>query len=219
MGDAWKQLRELGPVLALIYIPTVVGLGLLVVVNLVADDVPLRLFFIDPVSEFSAPMYVGLVSNFGVVLWGSAASVCLFGAWLLRQKPDARPQAMFLAASGLISALLMFDDLYLLHEEVFPERLHIPQPLVLTAYGVLLVVNFVRFRRMVLESDFALLLLASGFFAASVAVDLFVTPEEFFLFDDFSGRHLVEDGLKLLGIVGWTAYFWRLSTQTVRSSV
>ncbi len=212
------QLRRLGPLLALIYIPTVAALGVLVVIHLVSD-VPLRSFFIDPVSEFSAPMYIGLVSNFGVVLWGSAASVCLFGGWLLRENSNSRPQAVFLVASGLISALLMFDDLYLLHEEILPERLHIPQPLVFAAYGALIVAYLVRFRRLILESDFALLVLACGFFAASVAVDVFVKPEEFLLFGDFLGRHLIEDGLKLLGIVGWTAYFWRLSTQTVRSSV
>ncbi|MDH3539860.1 MAG: hypothetical protein OEP52_07695 [Acidimicrobiia bacterium] len=213
-----RQLRELGPLLAVIYVPTMVALGLLVVVNVVTN-VPLRSFFIDPVSEFNAPMYIGLVSNFGVVLWASAASVCLFAGWLLLKNDDTRSHGVFLVASGLISGLLMFDDLYLLHEEVLPERLHIPQPLVFAAYGVMVVGYLVRFRRLIMESDFALLFLACGFFAASLLVDVFVTPEEFLLFDDYPGRHLVEDGLKLLGIVGWTAYYWRLPTRMVRSSI
>lgn len=212
-----KQLVDLRALLALIYLPTLAAVGVLVAVYLVAD-VPLRSFFIDPVSEFSAPMYVGLVSNFGVVLWGSAASVCLFGGWLLLQESNTRPRAIFLLASGLISAILMFDDLYLLHEEVFPERLHVPQPLIYAAYGAVIVGYLIGFRHLIRESDFALLFLAFVFFGASALVDLFVTPEEFMLFTDFPGRHLTEDGLKLLGIVGWTAYFWRLATQTVRTS-
>jgi len=216
--EVGRQLRELRSLLLLIYLPTVGALGLLVVINRVAD-IPLRLFFIDPVAEFSAPMYVGLVSNFGVVLWGSAASVCLFGGWLLLKNPRTRSRAWFLVVSGLISAVLMFDDLYLLHEEVLPERLHIPQPLVFVAYGGLIVGFLIGFRRLILASDFALLLLAFGFFGASILVDVFVTTEEFFIFGDFAGRHLIEDGLKLLGIVVWTAYFWRVSIRTVRSSI
>jgi hypothetical protein len=210
----WKQLRELRGVLALVYIPLLLGIGALVVVNLVAD-IPLRSFFTDPVTEFAAPMYIGLVSNFGVVLWGSAASVCLFGGWLLLRSPGTQPQAMFLLASGAFSGLLMFDDLYLLHEEILPERLHIPQPLVFVGYGALLLAFLLRFRRLILDSDYALLVLAGGFFAVSVCVDLVVTTEELYLFGDFAVRELIEDGCKVLGIAAWTTYFWRVATRTV----
>lgn len=80
-------------------------------------------------------------------------------------------------------------------------------------------VGFVLFRRMILGSEFALLLLAVGFFAGPVFVDLFVTPEEFFIFGDLAGGFLSEDGLKLLGVAASAAYFWRVAMQTVRSSV
>ena len=63
------QSRKLIPLLLLIYIPLLLGMAVLVAIYLIAD-IPLRTFFIDPVSEFNAPMYVGLVSNFGVLLWG-----------------------------------------------------------------------------------------------------------------------------------------------------
>jgi hypothetical protein len=64
-----------------------------------------------------------------------------------------------------------------------------------------------RFTRTILATDYVLLLLAFGFLAASAYVDLFVTPEEFFIAGDVPGRHLVEDGLKLFGIFSWAAYF------------
>ena len=74
-----------------------------------------------------------------------------------------------------------------------------------------------RFRRIVERTDFVFLVLAGLFFAGSLLVDVFVTEEEFFLFGDFAGRDLTEDGLKLFGIVSWTVYLWRTALATVRS--
>jgi hypothetical protein len=108
----------------------------------------------------------------------------------------------------------MFDDLYLLHEEVLPDHLHVPQKLVFAIYGGLVLVFLFRFRRMILDTDFVLLVAAFGFFALSVLVDLFVTPEEFTVFG-LPGRHLIEDGLKLLGIATWATYFVRTSIQKI----
>lgn len=209
-----RQLSELRPLLLLLYVPTLLGIGVLVVVDLVAD-IPLRLFFIDPVAEFAAPMYVGLVSNFGVALWVSTASVCLFGAWLLHRDLRTLPEAQFLLGAGLISAVLGFDDLYLMHEEVLPERLHIPEPVVFAAYGALVLGFLFRFRKPILRSEFALLLLAFGFFAFSIFVDVVIPEEEFEIVGDLAGRHLIEDGFKLFGIVSWTAYFWRVAVRMV----
>jgi hypothetical protein len=208
------QLQQLMPLLFAIYIPLLLGLAALVAIYLIAE-IPLRIFFIDPVSEFNAPMYVGLVSNFGVLLWGAAASTSLFGGWLAFKSRKNRESAWFLICFGLISTLLMLDDLYLLHEEVIEDHLHIPQKFVFVAYGVLVLGLLIRFRKIIFDSDFSLLYLAFGFLAISVAVDLFVTPEEFFIFGGFPGRHIIEDGFKLLGIATWSVYFTRTSFQKV----
>ena len=213
-----SQAARLRVLLVIIYAVALLTLAALVVVHFVAD-IPLRLFFIDPVAEFSSPMYVGAVSNLGVVLWGSTASACLFGGWLLWGRQNAAEQSRFLLGSAVVSAILLFDDLFLLHEEVLPERLKIPQPIVFVGYGLLVGWLLWRFRTLILESDFVLLVLAAGFFAGSLLVDLFVTPAEFFIFGDFAGRDLIEDGLKFLGIISWTAYFWRVAIRTLRPMV
>lgn len=215
---AGGQVSRLRWLLLLAFGATAVGLLGLVVVNVVAD-VPLRVFFTDPVTEFSAPMYVGLISNFGVVLWGSAASVCLFAAWLQRTDPDRREHSEFLAVAGLVSTVLLFDDLYLLHEEIIPERLHIPQPAVLAAYVFMVAWFLVRYRRLIEETDFVLLVLAGVFFAGSVLVDVLFPEGELLIVGDLPGRDLVEDGPKLLGIVAWTIYMWRVATQLARTPV
>lgn len=211
-SDLREQTPKLAPLLLLVYIPILLGLAALVVVYLVAD-IPLRWFFIDPVAEFNAPMYIRLVSNFGVLLWCAAAAVCLFSGWLVFSRTKKRELFWFLICAGLVSSLLMFDDLYLL--EVLPDHAHIPQKLVFVGYGGLVLTFLIRFRQEILNTDFLLLLLAFGFFALSVFVDLFVTPEEFYIFGSFPGRHIIEDGFKLLGIATWSVYLIRTCMQKV----
>lgn len=209
-----SQLKQLTPFMFLFYTPILLGLAGLVAVYLIAD-IPMRLFFIDPVAEFNAPMYIGLISNLGVLLWGAAASVCLFGGWLCLQSEGHREKGWFLTCAGLISAMLMLDDLYLLHEEVIEDHLFIPQEFVFLAYGVMVLCLLVRFRKLILSTDYLLLLLAFVFLATSIAVDVFVKPEEFTVFGDIPGRHIIEDGFKLLGIATWSVYFVRTSMQLV----
>jgi hypothetical protein len=202
------QLPGLLPLICWVYLPVLMGLTALVVIYLVTG-IPLRLFFIDPVAEFNSPMYIGFVSNLGVLLWCAAASICLFSGWLTFANKGQRRLAWFLIGSGLLSAMLMFDDLYLLHEEVIEDHLFIPQVYVFALYGFFLVSLLIRFRSEILDSDFVLLLAAFGFFAISVGVDLFVTPEDFTIFGGFPGRYIIEDGFKLLGITSWSLYFVR----------
>ena len=109
----------------------------------------------------------------------------------------------------------MFDDLFLLHEEVIEDHLHIHQMFVFAAYGAMVLWLLVRFRDLIAGTDFILLVFSLLFFAISVVVDLFVKPEEFFIFGSFPGRHIVEDGFKLLGIATWSTYFIRTSIQRV----
>jgi hypothetical protein len=214
VSNAIAQIHRKKLLLSLIYIPILMGLTTLVIVHLLTG-IPLRWFFIDPVAEFNAPMYIGLVSNFGVLLWCAAASVCLFGGWLALIRTGHRESALFLICAGLVSSLLMLDDLYLLHEEVLPDHLFIPQKLVFAGYGCLILTFLFRFRQIILTTDFMLLFIAFGFFAISVFVDLFVTPEEFFIFGSLPGRDLIEDGFKFLGIVTWALYFISTCRQQV----
>jgi len=153
-SEVLRQVKSLSPLMLFICVPTLLLIASTVVVNL-KTDLPIRYFFIDPVAEFNAPMYIGLLSNFGVLLWCSAASVCLFSGVMLFHQEKQREVSLFLIGSGLITSLLMFDDLYLLHEEVFPDHLFVPQPLVFVAYAVLIIAYFVRFRKMIWNTDFA----------------------------------------------------------------
>lgn len=201
-----RQFRTLRPFLLTVYLPTILSLAILVFVHVISD-IPISYFMIDPAAEFNAPMYVGCFSNFGVLIWCSTAAVCLFSGGLLFVDGTVRETSLFILCSGLMTSVLMFDDLFMLHEEVLPDHFFIPQPVVFLGYIGMIVAYLYRFRQVILSTDYLpLLLLALGFFGMSAFVDLFVTPEEF-QFAGLQVRYLIEDGLKLLGIVSWATYF------------
>jgi hypothetical protein len=160
----------------------------------------------DPAAISGVPVYIGFLSNIGMLFWSATVAVCLFAATFVARSAAASPAGRFLYASGLLTLLLLFDDLFQLHERVFPLSLGVPEPIVFGGYLSVTLLYLVRFRRVILESDYLLLALALGFFGLSVAVDLFTEK----------GLYLWEDGAKFMGIVTWLAYFARVSAQVLR---
>lgn len=160
----------------------------------------------DPAAISGVPVYIGFLSNIGMLFWSATVAVCLFAATFVARSAADSPAGRFLYASGLLTLLLLFDDLFQLHERVFPLSLGVPEPIVFGGYLSVTLLYLVRFRRVILESDYLLLALALGFFGLSVAVDLFTEK----------GLYLWEDGAKFMGIVTWLAYFARVSAQVLR---
>jgi hypothetical protein len=69
------------------------------------------------------------------------------------------------------------------------------------------ILNF-KFYRLILKTDYFLLVIALFFFAISVALDLF----------PYSGidPYFYEDGAKLVGIVSWLVYFFNTAEYSIR---
>lgn len=170
-------------------------------------QIPLETLTRDPSAVLEAPFYVGLVSHIGILLWCAAAAICLFGAVFLSTTGE-KTFSVFLAASGLLTTILLLDDVFLFHEEIAYTYFYISQKKVYAGYALLGLLYLYRFRHTILKSDFLFLALAFFFFAASIGIDLLpetVIPHHF----------LFEDGFKLLGIVGWSAYLIRTSYQAL----
>ncbi len=156
----------------------------------------------DPTSVAEVPLYIGFVSQFGIFLWSATATCCLMaGLALARQGQDRQGRNFFLYAAGL-SLMLGMDDLFLLHEVFFP-YFGVPELVVFGVYGVLVAVFLGLFLRLLLRSEYLLLLMAFGFLGLSVLTDL----ADVVLIEPF----LLEDGLKLVGILAWLCYFARTS--------
>ena len=160
-----------------------------------------------PVSDPSQPQpplfpfYIGLVSNLGVLLWCTTAAVCWLTAIVLHHKKSKLTSSFFLWSAG-ISTVLLFDDLFLIHEQVMPRYLGISEKKVLASYGLLVLGYLVRWWKQILQTDYLLLVLAFVFFGISVFVDLAM---KFGL----NSPDWVEDLFKLTGIVSWSAYYLR----------
>lgn len=178
----------------------------------VLTDSPPWLFTRDPAAIHLAHPLFGALSNLGAVLWAAAASIALFTAMLLPRTSGGAVRSYLLNA-GVLTAWLMLDDLYMLHERVLPDFLGIPQPLVFGAYVLLVALLIVRFRRVIIgATDYRLLALALAFFALSIASDQ--GPGEW---HQLRWLILVEDGAKLLGIVSWLAYFASIASRALAS--
>jgi hypothetical protein len=71
--------------------------------------------------------------------------------------------------------------------------------------GIAIIVYLIAFRRFILQQTrFVILLLALGFFAASVATDVILEP--WLIMRIGHWEYFLEDGAKLLGIACWCSY-------------
>ena len=188
--------------LAVFYAPALAMLAVVAAAAWLTGIAPAR-FTMDPAALAGTNPFLGVVSNCGVLLWTAAAAISLFTAMLLHGRRAQRECARFLLAAGLLTAWLMFNDLFMLHEWLFAVVLGIPQPIVLLAYALMVALFLVRFRVLIARSDRLPLGLALAFFAASAATDQM--PGAWFR--AWGWLYLLEDGCKLLGIVGWLWYF------------
>ncbi|ABA87886.1 hypothetical protein Pcar_0627 [Syntrophotalea carbinolica DSM 2380] len=184
-----------------LYLPA----GVLLLTVLLASvhmDIPLAMFTRDPADITHTSPFLGVVSNICILLWCASAAICFFSFFVLR-KTGANSAAIFFLFSGLLTSMLMLDDLFLLHERIFPEYLHWRQRYIYLSYVSIVLVYLTAFRHIIFKNNFLLLALALGFFFLSVAVDCMATKMETLVLD----YHLFEDGFKLFGLASWLGYF------------
>jgi len=163
----------------------------------------------DPLAIAELPFYYGVVSNLGAIAWSAAAAICLFAFFSTDNTLVARRLRSYLLFSGLLTSMLLFDDLFLLHEQFFPEYLSVPKRMVIAIYGVLTILHFVAFRRIVKQTEYFILAIAFACFGVSLFVDLVSSQSLPFFWRLMN--YVVEDGAKLLGIAVWLVYFSRVS--------
>ena len=152
-------------------------------------------FLLDPLAIAQDParccaFYSGAVSNLGIVLWASASAVAFFAAFSGASSVNAR----FLVATASFSAILMIDDLFMLHEDALPS-IGVPELVVMGAYLAIAAAYGLTFFTKIIAGRAALAVLAAGLMAASVIEDQ--TKILWPIHD------LVEDGAKFTGIYCW----------------
>ena len=153
----------------------------------------------------------GILSNFGIILWCSAATVCFFAAIVIRNT-ESNDWFWFLFCSGLLSAYLLFDDFFQFHEILAGNHVGISEIYTYMVLGMAVLIYLFIFRRNIWRTNFSFLLMSFIFLASSVATDVFqsslmsrVGHWEFF----------IEEGTKWLGIACWCSYYVQTSYHLV----
>lgn len=203
-----------------IYTPILCFIGLTV---LVAQrlGIPIYELVADPGEISNQPFHIGFLSQVGNLFWCATTAICLFSAYIVRtgQLVRVNPRlSSFLLSSGLLSGLLLLDDLFRIHEKagkvlfgseapISTTAQNFAEMLVFVFYGLVTITFLVSFRKVILRSNFLFLLLAIFFFSLSILVDM--TP------DTLPGHHIVEESSKLLGIFSWFMYFVRVCLQNI----
>ncbi|MDQ3703666.1 MAG: hypothetical protein M3437_00310 [Chloroflexota bacterium] len=206
----WGQARSLPPVLLLAYVPALLVLAAVFATSLMSG-IPVAYFLRDAAGTLQVPSYIGLVSDLGALLWCACAAVCFFGSALLRKVGagnEAREWSSFFLAAGLITTVLLIDDLFMLHENVSQVHWRFGEKTIFALYGGMFLIFLARFWKRIASTDSLVFLLACGLLGMSVLFDQWNEP-----FGDNvpAMRLLLEDGAKLLGILTWLLYFARTS--------
>ncbi len=154
----------------------------------------------------------GILSNFGILLWCAAASVCFFSSALV-DKADHRTFS-FLLSSALLSTYLLLDDAFLIHEQLAPKYLGIDEKMVFSFILIAVISYLAVFYRIIQNTEYPRLIIALLFLSLSVAIDL--------LFESWLWKKighwefLLEDGTKWIGISFWCSYYVNTSSLAIK---
>jgi hypothetical protein len=183
-----------------------VAVTFLGVVSLTAATLgrPFSYFSREPASALGGAWYAGFVSNVGILLWAVGATASLLAWWIVRHQPGAGSNLLLWA--GILTTGELLDDLFLLHDAVYP-MLGVPEQAVVAVYGLATLTLAVVFRDR---------LGRTGIVAVGFSLALFTAS---FGFDQaWPGNHLLEDSLKFIGIATWTSYLVALSAAELRGA-
>ncbi len=198
-----QRTKSLMVYLVLIYTP---ALLLLLAVAFVSKKtgIPIYNFMVDPFTIVNRHPTFGIVSYFGVLVLGTAATICYFCRRILLRYGNNPKSAVFLLLAGIFTTTLMLDDLFLGHETL--AKFIRSEKIIFFLYGCWLLVILLGFRNLIMESDYLILLIALAFFGLSISIDIFEESVEQYV---GQWRVFFEDGFKTLGFVGWFGYFAR----------
>jgi len=148
---------------------------------------------------------VGMLSNFGYLLWAAAAAIALFGASLIAAGGSGR-QRQLLLCGGAFSALLCLDDMFLLHDK------YIGSTFLYLLYAVFALLILLRFRGLVLALGGPSFLVSVLLLGSSILLDKLQDVLPF----GYDNVQLFEEGFKFMGIAAWVHFWWQAAADGAR---
>ena len=163
----------------------------------------------DPTQLTGLHPLIGIISHFGIIMWCSTASLCFF-VCTISEKYVNKNFKRFLFSSAFLTVYLLLDDIFLIHEILGPEYLHIKQNYIYVIYFFVTLSYIIFFLRLILRTEFVLLILALIYFGLSIILD-YVSSKM-----DYEINTLIEDAFKFFGIMMWFLYFLRICIKVAR---
>ena len=181
---------------------TILYLAILYISNFY--NIKLSLVVRDLAQTCGYPIGVGMISNIGILLWGAAASICLFTTFL---EGINRESSKLLLLGGIFSSLLCIDDLFLLHDRyIGPDFLNL-------TYLAISIFLLVRFRRILKIIGLFNLLISILFLGLSVFFDGVIQQ----IFNQsYELTQLIEEGFKFIGIACWLNFWCKASSNALK---
>lgn len=165
----------------------------------------------DPVALLHGKFYTGALSNFTILCWTAAATLCMFGYLALYKFAPRAGLKPLLFHFALVTLLLLLDDLYLWHEVMFPDYMGVNERLVYLSYLLYIAFILVRFRNVIFQTEYVVLACAFFFLGASMTVDVCSHKLIHTLHMPAQWETLLEDALKSIGVFTWMVYFIRVA--------
>ena len=169
-------------------------------------DIKLSLVVRDLAQTCGYPIGVCMISNIGILLWGAAASICLFTTFSGKINSDI---SKLLLIGGAFSGLLCVDDFFLLHDRyIGPDFLN----LTYLAISILILVRFKKILKKIglFNLVISILLLGLSIFFDGVIQQIFNQSYEL--------TQLIEEWFKFLGIVCWLNFWCKASSYALKFS-
>lgn len=188
---------------------TLAGAGLLVLLLALQPRFPFADLSRDPlavVGQTAAP-HLGFLSNLGILLWCVGAVVSAFMATRLAAAGGDPRFRRFLFTAAVFSAVLLVDDLFMLHENLKARVAH-GDLLLFAVHGTFALaycLALARVARALGVLPLCLLFLAGGFLAVSITADLGGPAADLHA----TWPWVLEDGSKFVGIAFWAAFHLR----------
>ena len=201
-----KQFRYVVPALLIIYLTTFLSLLAGILASTIRE-IPLDSLTKDPTSLMNAPFYLGAFSNLGIMFWSGSIALCAFAAYRLSFVATMKFEFTFMVLSGSVSLMLGMDDLFQVHEYVFPHYFAIPKNAVFLTYANIILLYLLYFRKMILNTDYIVLALAFIFMGLAAISKIFPLP--------IAKDTFLEDSLKFFGIVSWFTYYFRTCNEMI----
>ena len=203
MKSSYFRSTKNSMLVALVTITTAAIFLLLLLLFSRAKGISTALLMNDPLSTLNAPFYTGISSNIGNIFWFSAAAICLYSYLIIKDIEYDKSLKSFVLFTGILILYLALDDFFILHEN-YRDILHIPEILTYIIYGLLMVAYLVKFNKLILESEYSILLIiAFIFLGSSIMADII---QKITYIPKIPFRNFIKDGFKLTGILFWFSF-------------